>query len=69
MKVKAKHWVNYNGTWHQVGEVFAIDDADAAEMQQYAEVADEQPVVGIAAETVAHTTEPVRRTRARKPKE
>lgn len=69
MKVKAKHWVNYNGTWHQAGEVFAIDDADAAEMQQYAEVADEQTVAVSANDTVAPTAEPVRRTRARKPKE
>ena len=67
MKVKAKHGVNYNGTWHQVGEVFAIDDADAAEMQQYAEVADEQPAAEI--DPTAERTEPARRTRARKPKE
>lgn len=67
MKVKAKHWINYNGTWHQAGEVFAIDDADAAEMRQYAEVAEEQPVA--ASENTAEHTEPVRRTRTRKPKE
>lgn len=67
MKVKAKHWVNYNGTWHQAGEVFAIDDADAAEMQQYAEAADEQPAAEI--DPTTEHTEPVRRTRTRKPKE
>lgn len=65
MKVKAKHWVNYNGTWHMAGDVFTIDDADAAEMRQYAEMMDEQPV----AEDAADHSEPVRRMRTRKPKD
>ncbi len=28
MKVKAKHWLNYNGTWHKGGETFEVDDFD-----------------------------------------
>ena len=28
MKVKAKHWINYNGAWHKAGETFEVDDFD-----------------------------------------
>lgn len=28
MKVKAKYWINYNGTWHKAGETFEVDDFD-----------------------------------------
>ena len=38
MKARARHWVNYNGTWHSAGEVFEIHKADADEMQAYAEI-------------------------------
>lgn len=69
MKVKAKHWVKYGGVWHGAGDVFAIDDADAQEMVQYAEAIDEQPMAAATTEPTAEHNEPVRRTRARKPKE
>lgn len=26
MKVKAEHWINVNGTWHQPGEVYETDE-------------------------------------------
>lgn len=38
MKVEAKHWVNYNGKWHKNGDVFTVNDEDAAEMAQFVEV-------------------------------
>lgn len=46
MKAIAKHWVNYNGVWYMTGAEFEINDADAAEMKQYAKLIcnDEQPV-------------------------
>ena len=28
MKVKAKHWLNYNGVWHRAGETFEVEDFD-----------------------------------------
>ena len=38
MLAKARHWVNYNGTWHCAGEEFEIDAKDADEMKAYAEI-------------------------------
>ena len=26
MKVRAKHWLNYNGVWYKGGEIFEADD-------------------------------------------
>lgn len=28
MIVFAKHWINYNGVWHQCGDSFEIEDKD-----------------------------------------
>ena len=60
MRAKAKHWVNYNGTWHMHGETFEIDKADAEEMKLYAELIDddEQPA--------DEPKEPAKRGRKRK---
>ena len=44
MRAKAKHWVNYNATWHMQGETFEIDKADSEEMKLYAElIEDDEP--------------------------
>lgn len=29
MKVKAKHWLNYNGVWHKGGDIFEANDFEA----------------------------------------
>lgn len=65
MKATAKHWVNYNGTWHMKGETFVIDKADAEEMKLYAELIDddEQPVNEQPSE---EPKEPAKRGRKRK---
>lgn len=34
MKVRAKHWLNYNGVWHKAGEIFDVDNFD--EVREYA---------------------------------
>lgn len=48
MKVKAKHWVWYNG-WHEYGDIFEIagTDADAmADMVEIVETPISQPADG-----------------------
>lgn len=59
MKVKAKHWVKYHGQWHKAGEVFTVDEADAPEMAQYAEMISEEP-------DMPEHAEPAKRGRKRK---
>lgn len=29
MRVKAKHWLNYNGVWHKGGDTFETNDFEA----------------------------------------
>lgn len=29
MKVVAKHWVNYNGSWYKGGDEFEVDDFES----------------------------------------
>lgn len=43
MKVKAKHWLNYNGIWHMGGEEFEIPTTDADVLGDMVEIA-ETPV-------------------------
>ena len=43
MKVKAKHWLKYNGTWYQGGDEFEISAADAGDLEEMVEIA-ETPV-------------------------
>ena len=40
MKVKAKHWLNYNGVWHKGGETFEVDSFD--EVKGHAEKVNEE---------------------------
>lgn len=35
MKVRAKHWLNYNGVWHKGGEEFEVDNFE--QVKDYAE--------------------------------
>lgn len=63
MKAKAKHWINYNGEWHGVGEVFEIAEADAEEMKRMCEVIED------AEQPVTEPEEPARRGRKRKTEE
>ena len=37
MKVKAKHWLNYNGVWHKGGDEFEIPDGDLEQVAEYVE--------------------------------
>lgn len=41
MKVKAKHWVNYDGILHQKDEVFEVATTDMDEMLAYVELVEE----------------------------
>lgn len=51
MKVRAKHWINYNGAWHKGGDEFEIDDAEIIEGVELIEAAqDEQSVEPVEAE-------------------
>lgn len=34
MRVTAKQWVLYHGTWHQAGETFEVNEADLAGMAE-----------------------------------
>ena len=38
MKLKAKHWIKYQGEWHKAGDVFRINEGDVEEMKAYGEV-------------------------------
>lgn len=31
IKVKAKHWINADGTWHKAGEIFEIESIEGIE--------------------------------------
>lgn len=42
MKVRAKHWINYNGTWHKGGEEFEIDDSEILDGVEFVEAAQEE---------------------------
>ena len=33
MRVRAKHWLNFNGTWHRCGEVFDLPAAEAERLR------------------------------------
>lgn len=35
MRAKAKHAVNYNGTWYATGEIFEINPEDARMMKEH----------------------------------
>ena len=41
MKLKAKHWIKYQGEWHKAGDVFRINEGDVEEMKAYGEVIEE----------------------------
>lgn len=45
MKVRAKHWINYNGCWHKGGEEFEIDDAEILDGVELIEAAQEEQSV------------------------
>ena len=66
MRATAKHWVNYNGTWHMQGETFEIDKADAEEMKLYAELIDDYDEQPVNEPTADEPKEPAKRGRKRK---
>ena len=43
MKVKAKHWLKYNGVWYRGGDEFEIPTTDAEALDGMVEIA-ETPV-------------------------
>lgn len=60
---KAKHWVNYNGTWYRKDDVFPIEDGDSPSMSKHAvlvETEDDKK------QNEAQTLEPAKRGRKRK---
>lgn len=38
LKVRANHWINYNGSWHPGGEIFEIEDKDKDAVSEYVTV-------------------------------
>lgn len=64
MKVRAKHCLKYNGTWHQGGEEFEISTTEAFSLNNMIEIA-ETPVLEPEAEKPAEE-QPKRK--GRKPK-
>ena len=48
MKVRARHWLNYNGTWHRAGDEFEVDDIE--EVKEYVDPLVDFPVVHVPAE-------------------
>lgn len=73
MKLKAKHWIKYQGEWHKAGDVFRINEGDVEEMKAYGEViaeaedkADETPDEAPEEAQEETQEEPVRRGRRRK---
>lgn len=73
MKLKAKHWIKYQGEWHKAGDVFHIHENDAEEMKAYGEViaeaedkTDEAPDEAPEEAQEETQEEPVRRGRRRK---
>ena len=75
MKVKASHWVNYNGTWYKHGDVFEVKPEHEARVPYMGELVDAEPVrtekheAEITVEPVKEPAETVKRTRRRKTNE
>lgn len=44
MKVRAKHWLNLNGTWHRCGEIFDLSAAEAEQAKGFVEILDDPAV-------------------------
>lgn len=40
MRVRAKHWLNHNGTWYRGGEVFEIPTTEAEMLKEHIEIAE-----------------------------
>ena len=38
ISVRAKHWLNYNGTWHKGGDIFEINPDDKDAVAEYVTV-------------------------------
>ena len=68
MRVRALHWVNYNGVWHKAGDEFTVKEEDYAGLVQYVElcVEKENPVSDAVEETEEVKHEPAKRGRKRK---
>ena len=45
MKVRARHWLNYNGTWYKGGDEFDVDDIE--EVKAYVDPLVDMPVVHV----------------------
>lgn len=45
MKVRAKHWLNFDGTWHRCGEVFDLPAAEAEQLRGSVEWLEAKPAV------------------------
>lgn len=65
MRVKAKYWLKYDGTWYRGGDEFEIALTDADMLGDAIEIA-ETPVSG---EGTVKTVEPVKRGRKKKVEE
>ena len=41
MKVRAKHWVNYGGTYYAKGETFEVPTTEVDDLKDVVEIAEE----------------------------
>lgn len=63
MRVKAKHWLNYNGVWHKGGDIFEADDFD--EIKEHVEKVDTEETQYVS-EIFPPVEQPKRRGRPKK---
>lgn len=67
MKVKAKHWINYNGAWHKAGETFEVEDFE--EVKDHADKVVEEPEQYVSEIFPPVEEQPKRRGRPKKTEE
>ena len=63
MRVKAKHWLNYNGVWHKGGDTFEADNFD--EIKEHVEKVDTEETQYVS-EIFPPVEQPKRRGRPKK---
>lgn len=63
MKVRAKHWINYNGVWHKGGDKFDIEDSEILDGVEFIEAEqDEQAEKPVEAEFTSEIFPPEEET-------
>ena len=68
MRVRAKHWLKYDGIWHQGGDEFEIPAEDAKELEGMIEIADATVSVSEPEDKAEEKAEQPQKKRGRKSK-